>query len=84
MAKVYDLNSDEELNGDFGTEYHNNYRGNDNEEHINRAKGLPIKNKKKNKPYFPTVKETFLKTTHKKETNKIDKNKTINTIYNKE
>ena len=35
-AKVYDLNSDEELNGDYRTSDHNN--DNDNKEHTNRKK----------------------------------------------
>ena len=36
--KVYDLNSDEELNGDFGTVDHDNNSNNDNKYHILRAK----------------------------------------------
>ena len=69
---MYDLNSDEELNGDFRTADHDNDSGNDKEEHTPREKGRPInKNNKnnKNKPSSPTVKETFLKATHNKETN---------------
>ena len=41
-AKVYDLNSDKELNEDLGTEYHSNDSDNDNEEHIHIAEGKPI------------------------------------------
>ena len=55
-VKVYDLNSDYELNGDFGTEDHNDEIGNNNEEHIPRAKGRPIKKKKRKKTSSPTVK----------------------------
>ena len=64
--KVYGLHSDKELNWDLGTEYHKNDSDNDNKEHIPRVKGWPIKKKKDNKPYPPTVKETFLKATHNK------------------
>ena len=53
---MYDLNSDEELNGDFGMEDHDKDRKNDNEEHIPGEKVQPIKNKNKNKLYYPTVK----------------------------
>ena len=67
---MYNLNSDEELNGYSRTATHNNDSGNDNEEHIPRKKGRPINKKKKNIPYYPTVKEKFLKATHNKETNK--------------
>ena len=38
LAKVYELNSDKELNGDFGTADHDNDRGNYNEEHTTRDK----------------------------------------------
>ena len=43
---MYDINSEEELNGEFGTAYHNNDSGNDNEDHIPRSKVPPVKNKK--------------------------------------
>ena len=70
MVKLYDLNSDKEINGYFRASDHNNDSGNDNKEHVTRAKGRPIKKNKKNKPSSPTVKEKFLKATHNKETNK--------------
>ena len=65
-------------------EDHDDDRKNDNKEHIHRAKGRPIKNKKKNKPSSPTVNETSLKATHNKETNEEDKDETMDTSYNKE
>ena len=37
--KVYDLNSDKELNGDFGTSEHDDNGDNQNEEHITRENG---------------------------------------------
>ena len=83
MAKVYDLNSDEELNGDSGKVYHNNSSGNDNEQQKLIEKGQPIKKKNKNKSSSPTVKETFLKAIHNKETKEEDKDETIDTSYNK-
>ena len=69
MTKVYDLKSDEKLNGDFGTVVYDDDRENDNKEHIPRVKGLTIKKKNKNKPSFPTVKETSLKSNQNKERN---------------
>ena len=39
MAKVYYLNSDKELNGDFGTADYDNNSDSENEEHIPRSKG---------------------------------------------
>ena len=83
-AKVYDLNSDDKINGDFGTIDHENDINNDNKEHIPRAKVRPINNNNNNKPSPPTVKETSLKTTQDKETNKEDKDDTMGTSYNKE
>ena len=79
---MYGLNSDEELNGDFGTEDHVYDRGNDNIEPIPRATVQPIKNNKKNKPPNQTVMEKFLKATYNKETNKEDKDETMDTSYN--
>ena len=67
---MYDINSDEELNGDFRLVDHDNYSGIDNEEHISRAKRRPIKKKNKNKQSSTTVNVTFLKEIHNKETNK--------------
>ena len=84
MAKVYDLNSDKELDGIFGTEDHDNNINNHNKEHIPRAKGRPIENNKKNKPSSTTIKETSPKAAHTKETNKEDKGDKMDTIYNKE
>ena len=63
--------------------YHEDDSDNGNEEHIPRAKLLPIKNNKKNTPSSPTVKETFLKATHNKETNEEEKYETMDTSYNK-
>ena len=60
-AKVYDLNSDDKINGDFGTIDHENDINNDNKEHINKAKVQTIKNSRKNKPSFLTVKKSSLK-----------------------
>ena len=81
-AKVYDLNIDKEINEYFGTSDHENNSDNNNKQHIPRSKGKPIKKKKKNKPSSTTVKETSLKSTHTKETNKVDKYDTMNTSYN--
>ena len=55
-TKVYDLNSDKEINGVFGTVDHDDDSGNDNEDHILREKRQAIKNNKKNKPSSLTVK----------------------------
>ena len=63
---------------------HDNNSDTDDEEHIPRAKGWPIKNKNKNKPPSLTVKEMYLKVTHAKETNEEDKDETMYTSYNKE
>ena len=49
---------------------HDDNRDNDDEYHIPREKGLPIKNNKNNKQPYLIVKETSLKATHTKETNK--------------
>ena len=38
LEKVYELNSDKELDGDLGTADHDNDRGNYNKEHITREK----------------------------------------------
>ena len=59
--------------------YRDDYSNNDNEEHIPRTKLQPIKKKKKNKPSYPTVKETSLKATNNKETNKKEKVDTMDT-----
>ena len=80
---MYDTDSDKELNGDFGMEYHDNDIDTDDEEHLPRAKVRPIKNNKNNKPTSLTVNETSLKSTQTKETNKEDKDNTRDTIYNK-
>ena len=42
MENVYELNSEKELDGDFGTSDHDKNSGNDNKGHIPRAKGRPI------------------------------------------
>ena len=42
-----------------------------------------LKNTKKNKPSYLTVKETSLKVTQNKETNEEDKDETTDTSYNK-
>ena len=81
---MYELNSDKELNGEFGTVDYDDDSNHDNKEHIPRAKGLPIKKKKKNKPSSPTVKETPLKATYNKKTNEEDKYETMESSYNKE
>ena len=57
-TKVYDQNSNKELNGDFGTAGHDNESGNENKEHIPRAKGKPIYKNNNNKPSNPTVRRT--------------------------
>ena len=82
-AKVYDLNRDKEINGDFRTADHNNDRGNNNKDYTPRAKLRPLKNKNKNKTYSPTVKGKFLKATHNKESREEDKDETMDTRYNK-
>ena len=56
MAKVYDPDSDDELNVDFVMVEHDDNSGNYNKYHIPRAKGHPIKRTKKNKPSSLTVK----------------------------
>ena len=81
--KVYDINSDEEVNGIFGTADHDDDSGNDNENNIPRAKLYSIKNKNKNKPSSPIVKVKFLQSTHYKETNEKEKYEKIDTSYNK-
>ena len=68
---MYDINIDEELNGDFGTAENDDDSGNDNKENTPRQKGRTIKNNNINKPFSPTVKETFLM-----ETNEEDKDET--------
>ena len=70
---MYEINSDKELDGDFGTSYHDDDSNNYKEENIPRAKGQPIKKNINNKLSSPTVKETLLKETHTKETNEEDK-----------
>ena len=47
---MYNLGSQDEINGDFGMAEHYDNSENDNKENIYRAKGKPIKNTKKNKP----------------------------------
>ena len=79
---MYDTNIDEELNGDFGTAENDDGSGNDNKENTPRQKGRTIKNNNINKPFSPTVKETFLKATHNKDTNEEDKDETMDTNYN--
>ena len=83
-VNVYDFNSDKELNGDFITAYHDDASDNDKKERIPRKKVRPIKKNNKNKPYSQTVKETSLRSTHNKDTNKEYKDETMYTIYNKE
>ena len=68
MAKVYDPDSDDELNEYFRTTEHDDNIENDNKEHIPRAKGRPIKKDKENKKYSLTVKETSMKVTHTRKT----------------
>ena len=82
-AKVYDTNSDRELNGDFIMEYHYNNSDTDEKYHIPRAKGQTSKKKHKNKPPSLTVKETSLKATPTKDTNGEYKYETMDNIYNK-
>ena len=53
---MYDLNSNKEINGDFGTAYHDNDSDNDNKYHKLRAKVQAMIKKKNNKPSSPTVK----------------------------
>ena len=79
---MYDTNSDDDLNGYFKTTDHYNENGNDNKEHIHRAKGHTIQKNRKKKPSSNTGKGTFLKATHNKETNKEDKDETLDTSYN--
>ena len=81
---MYEPDSDDKINGDFGMSKHDDNRNNDNEEHIPRERGWPIKKTKKNKPSSLTVKEISLKVTHTKEPNKEDKYETMDTICNKE
>ena len=77
---MYDPDSGDELNGDFGMEKNDEKNVNDNEEYIHRAKGRTIKKNYKNKPSSPTVKESFLKVTHTKETKEEYKYETMDTI----
>ena len=83
-AKVYDPDSDDELNGDFRMAENGDNSDNDNKEHIPRAKVRPIKNTKKNKPSSLTFKETSLKVTHTKETNKKNMDEIMDTRHKKE
>ena len=84
MTKVYDPDSDDELNGDLGMAKHDDNIENDNEEHISRAKGQTIKNTNKNKPSSKTLKEESLKVTNTKKTNEEDKDETIYSSYDKD
>ena len=83
MVKVYVLNSDKELNEDFGMADNDNKRDSYNEQHIPRSKVQPIKNNRKNKPSSPKAKETSLRATYTKETNEEDKYETMDTSYKK-
>ena len=76
--------SEDELNGYFGMEEHDNNRDNCNKERILRAKGRRIKKTNKNKPFFLTVKWAYLKVTHTKKSNKEDKYETMVTSYKKD
>ena len=80
---MYDLQRDKELDVEFGKVDHNDDSGNDNEEHIPREKVRQIKKNIINKKVSTTVQGTFLKANHSKETNKEDKDDTMDTIYNK-
>ena len=82
-AKVYDLNSDEDLNGDFGIVDNDDNSDTNDKEHIYRGKVLSMKNSNKNKKSSLTVKETSLMATCAKETNKEEKCETMDTSYNK-
>ena len=53
---MYDPDSNNEVNGDFGMLEHEYNSYNDKKCHIPREKGRKIKKNKKNKPYFLTVK----------------------------
>ena len=57
---MYDLNSDEELNGDFGMADHDDNCDTDDKDCIPRAKLKSIKKNNINKLPSLTVKETFL------------------------
>ena len=74
---MYDPDSDYKLNGDFGMEYYDDNSDNDSKDHIPRARGRSIKKNKKNKPLYLTLKETSLKLNPTKETNKEDRDKTM-------
>ena len=51
-----DPDSDDELNEDFEIAEYDDNSDNDKEEHISRAKVLPLKNTKKEKIIFPNSK----------------------------
>ena len=81
---MYNPDSKDELNGDFRMVEHDDNIDNDNKYHIPREKWRPIKNTKKNKPSFPTVKKSSLKEIHTKKINEGDNYETMDTSYNKD
>ena len=78
---MYDPDSDDELNEDFGMIEHDDNSRNDNKEHLPRSKIRPIKKTKKGKKSFLTVKKSPLKETHTKKINKYDNDETMDTSY---
>ena len=57
---MYNPDSDNVVNGDFGMTEHDDNINNDNKEQIPIAKVQPIKHNKKNKPSLLTVKKSSL------------------------
>ena len=60
-SKMYDPDSDDGLNGGSVMEELDDNSENYNRENITRSKGRPIKNTKKNKPYFLTMRKSSMK-----------------------
>ena len=81
---MYDPDSDNELNEDFGMVEYDDNTNNCNKEHIQRAKGQPIKNNKNNRPSSTTVNKSSLKATRSNKIYKGDNYETMDTSYNKE
>ena len=81
---MYNLGSQDEINGDFGMAEHYDNSDNNNEEHIPRSKWRPIKKNKKSKPSFLTLKKASLKETRTRKINEEKNDETMDTRYNKD